>query len=69
MPALPAPSKNLTTRDRWLVYLVLAGLPGFYVSTIFGFGWSMVFEVFAWLPQQSLFDALRLKETLPYQDC
>ena len=62
------PCKNLSSRDRWLVYLVLAGLPGLLVSTFFGFAWSMVFEVFAWVPQQRLFDALHLKETLPYQD-
>ena len=65
---MPAPCKNLSSRDRWLVYLVLAGLPGLLVSTLFGFVWSMVFEVFAWVPQQRLFDALHLKETLPYQD-
>lgn len=65
---MPAPCKNLSSRDRWLVYLVLAGLPGLLVSTLFGFAWSIVFEVFAWVPQQRLFDALHLKETLPYQD-
>ena len=63
-----APSKTLSVRDRWLIYLVIAGMPGLLVSVLFGFAWSMAFEVVAWVPQQRLFDALRLKETLPYQD-
>jgi len=50
-----------------MVYLVLATLPGLTVQVWFGFAWAMVFEVFAWLPQQRLFDALRLAETLPFR--
>lgn len=65
---MPAPAKNLSTRDRWLVYLVLAALPGMNVTAWFGFWWSMLFELVIWLPQQRLFDALHLAETLPFQD-
>jgi hypothetical protein len=64
---MPAPCATLSKRDRWMVYLVLAALPGLTVQVWFGFAWAMVFEVFAWLPQQRLFDALRLAETLPFQ--
>jgi hypothetical protein len=64
---LPAPCPTLTKRDRWLVYFVLAALPGLTVQAWFGFAWAMIFEVFVWVPQQHLFDALKLAETLPYQ--
>lgn len=37
------------------------------VMVWFGLGWSLVFEVFMWLPQQWLFDTLKLEETLPFQ--
>lgn len=60
--------KKLSSRDRWLVYLTIAGLPGLAISVIFGFAWSLVFEVIVWIPQQRLFDSLELAKTLPFQD-
>jgi hypothetical protein len=63
---MSAPCKTLSTRDRWLVYFVMAALPGLNISVWFGFAWSMVFELVMWIPQQRLFDALGLAETLPY---
>ena len=64
---MPAPCKKLSTRERWILYFVIAALPGLNVSVWFGFAWSMVFEAVVWIPQQRLFDALDLARTLPYQ--
>ena len=63
-----AACQKLSAKERWLLYFVLTGLPGLSISVAFGFGWSLVFEVFAWIPQQRLFDHLELAKTLPYQD-
>ena len=61
-----AACKKLCTKERWLLYFVLTGLPGLSISV--AFGWSLLFEVFAWIPQQRLFDNLELAKTLPFQD-
>ena len=65
---MPAPRAALTSRQRWVLYFVLTGLPGLNVTVWFGFGWAMVFEAFVWIPQQRLFDVLELAKTLPFQD-
>ena len=62
----PPPKANLTTRERWILYFVLTGLPGMCVMQWFGFSYAMVFEVIAWIPQQRLFDSLELAKTLPF---
>ena len=61
------PYEFLSSRERWILYLVMATLPGLNVSVWFGFAWSMVFEAVMWIPQQRLFDALDLSKTLPSQ--
>ena len=62
----PPPKANLTTRERWLLYFVLTGLPGMNVMLWFGFSASMVYELVTWMPQQRLFDSLDLAKTLPF---
>ena len=60
--------KKLSSSERWALYLVLSGLPGLTTSVVFGFGWALLFEVIAWIPQQRLFDSLELAQTLPFQE-
>jgi hypothetical protein len=63
-----AACRKLSTRDRWLLYLVVTGLPGLTISVLFGFGWSLLFEAIVWIPQQRFFDELELAKSLPFQD-
>ena len=63
-----AACRKLSSSERWLLYLVLTGLPGISISVLFGFGWALLFEAIAWIPQQRLFDDLELAKTLPFQD-
>ena len=61
-------TQKLSSLQRWALYLVLTGLPGLTVSVLFGFGWALLFELVAWIPQQRLFDLLELAKTLPFQE-
>ena len=58
---------KLSSFQRWLIYLCVGAVPGLIVQVVFGFLWALMFELIVWVPQQRLFDALRLAETLPYQ--
>ena len=60
--------QKLSSSERWLLYLVLTGLPGLSISVLFGFGWALLFEAIAWMPQQRFFDYLELAKTLPFQE-
>ena len=63
-----AACQKLSTRDRWVLYLVLTALPGLTISVVFGFAWSLLLEAIVWIPQQRLFDQFELAKTLPFQD-
>jgi hypothetical protein len=63
-----AACRKLSSLERWLLYLVVTGLPGLIISVVFGFGWALLFEAIAWVPQQRFFDHLELAKTLPFQD-
>ena len=63
-----AACQRLSSLERWLLYLVVTGLPGLTICVVFGFGWSLLFEAITWFPQQRFFDHLELAKTLPFQD-
>jgi len=58
--------RNLTAWQRWIVYFAITALPGLCVFRLFGWPGSIVYELVMWIPQQRIFDHLRLAETLPY---
>jgi len=58
--------RNLAAWRRWVLYFAITGLPGLCVFRVFGWYGSIVYELVMWIPQQRLFDRLRLAETLPY---
>ena len=63
----PPPNfEELNTRERWVLYFVLSGLPGLNVALWFGFPAAILFEIVVWIPQQRLFDSLELAKTLPF---
>lgn len=57
---------TLNNRERWVLYLVLSGLPGLNVALWFGFSAAILFEIIVWIPQQRLFDSLELAKTIPF---
>ena len=48
------------------MYVTFAALPGACVFTWLGLYAAVAYEILAWIPQQRLFDHLRLAETLPF---
>lgn len=58
--------QTLTAWQRWLLYLTFTGLPGLCVSRFFGWHGALIYELLMWIPQQRIFDALRLADTLPF---
>ena len=65
-PAMNAHISALSGRERWALYVTFAALPGACVFTWLGLYAAVAYEILVWIPQQRLFDHLRLAETLPF---